>query len=25
MDWPFIVQVRKDLTERWNKEIVEDN
>lgn len=23
LDWPFIVQVRKDLTEIWNKELLE--
>ena len=23
LDWPFIVQVRKDLTETWNKELIE--
>lgn len=25
LDWPFIVQARKDLTEQWNKELIEDN
>ncbi len=24
LDWPFIVQARKDLAEKWNKELIED-
>ena len=23
LDWPFIVQIRKELTERWNKDLLE--